>query len=94
MKDVQNFINDLIIEFTASVCVKHLDAIQVGVNSCKGIKDKLGVFMCSGTETYDFPVEKINEKANVVPFVIYPFPLLAWGHVLNIRYTCQNFRNA
>lgn len=73
MKDVQNFINDLIVEFTAPVCVKHLDAIQVGMHCGEGIKDKLCVFMCSGAVAYDFPVKKINKKAYVVPFVINPY---------------------
>jgi hypothetical protein len=73
MKDVQNFINDLIIEFTASICVKHLDAIQVGMNCRKGIKYKLRIFMYSGTVAYDFPVEKVNKQAYIVPLVINPY---------------------
>lgn len=73
MEYVEDFINDLIIELTAPVCVEHLNAIQVGMHSCKSIKDKLCIFMCSGAETYDFSVKKANEQTDIVPLVIHPY---------------------
>ena len=62
----------MIVELTATICMKKLDPIKISMDSCKGIKYKIPIFMNICTEADDFTIEKVYEQASIVPFLIDP----------------------
>lgn len=70
LKCGQNFVNKLVVKFTAAICMEQLNLTEIRFHGCKCVIDEICIFVGTGTVTDDFAVKEVHQDTDVIPFVV------------------------
>lgn len=70
LKGLQKLVHLFIFKFTATVCLKSLNLMQITLCCGEGARNQISVLVRTCTMTDNLSIERVNEYVNVVPLVL------------------------